>query len=113
MLVVGGGDAALEAACTIAEETNATVTLSYRSEAFSRAKKKNRERVATAEAAGQVSVLLGSEVASIEADQVLISQGDKLLELPNSAIIVCAGGILPTGLLEDIGIGMETKYGTA
>ena len=45
VLVVGGGDSALEAAGTIALETDATVTLSYRSEAFSRAKPKNRSRI--------------------------------------------------------------------
>ena len=99
--------------CSMAEETNAKVTLSYRSDAFSRAKKKNRERISAAQAAGRVSVLLSSEVASIEQDRVLISQDDKLVELANEAIIVCAGGILPTWLLEEIGIGMETKYGTA
>ena len=54
VLVVGGGDSALEAAGTIATETNATVTLSYRSEAFSRAKPKNRERVDTAVASGRL-----------------------------------------------------------
>jgi thioredoxin reductase (NADPH) len=113
VLVVGGGDTALEAACSIVEETNATVTLSYRSEAFSRAKKKNRERIAAAEADGRVSVLMSSVVTSIESDQVLISRGDELLELGNDVIIVCAGGILPNWLLEDIGVGMETKYGTA
>ena len=39
--------------------------------------------------------------------------GGKILPLQNDAIIVCAGGILPTGFLKDIGIEIETKYGTA
>ena len=42
VLVVGGGDSALEAADSIADEAGTTVAISYRSEAFSRAKEKNR-----------------------------------------------------------------------
>ena len=50
VLVVGGGDSALEAATTIAEEPGTTVTLSYRSDAFSRAKPKNRKPLKTLKA---------------------------------------------------------------
>jgi len=48
VLIVGGGDSALEAATSIADEEGTTVTLSYRSEAFARAKEKNREKVSQA-----------------------------------------------------------------
>lgn len=34
------------------------------------------------------------------------------MELPNEAVIVCAGGILPTPLLKEIGVQIETKHGT-
>lgn len=113
VLVVGGGDSALEAACSIAEEPGADVTLSYRSEAFSRAKSKNRERVARLSEAGNLRVLLKSNVLEIGEDKVWIDYDGKRLVLPNQAVIVCAGGILPTGFLKDIGIEVETKYGTA
>jgi thioredoxin reductase len=113
VLVVGGGDSALEAACSIAEEVGSTVNLSYRSDAFSRAKKKNRERVERLVASGNLQVLFGSTVKAIEPATVSIVQGDKTFELPNDAVIVCAGGILPTPLLEEIGIRMETKFGTS
>ena len=67
VLVVGGGDAALEAALACAEEPGTTVTLSYRSEAFGRVKPKNRERLDAAEKAGRVKVLLKSNVRQIAA----------------------------------------------
>ncbi len=113
VLVVGGGDSALEAACSIAEETDATVTLSYRSEAFSRAKQKNRERVSHNEQQGRLKVLMSSNVTQVNKDTVEIKQNDEIVKLQNDAVIVCAGGILPTPFLKSIGIEVETKFGTA
>lgn len=113
VLVVGGGDSALEAACSIADDCSATVSLSYRGESFSRAKDKNRARISAAEQAGRLRVLYRSQVKSITADRVLIEQDDVLLPLRNDAVIVSAGGVLPTAFLKEIGIQVETKYGTA
>jgi len=113
VLVVGGGDAALEAALACADERGTTVTLSYRSEAFGRVKPKNRERLEAAEKAGRLKVLLQSNVKKIGAKDVAIDQQGKKFELKNDAIIVCAGGVLPTPFLKEIGILVETKYGTA
>lgn len=113
VLVVGGGDSALEAAHSIAEQPGTTVTLSYRSPAFNRAKPKNREKVAQLAAAGRLNVLMSSNVREIRRDAVVIEvEGDSVI-LPNQAVIVCAGGILPTGFLREVGIEVETKYGTA
>jgi thioredoxin reductase len=113
VLVVGGGDSALEAATSIADEPGTTVTLSYRSENFGRAKEKNRQRVSEAEAAGRLRVMFRSNVTQVTEGSVLVEQEDAVHELPNEAIIVCAGGILPTPFLKQIGIEVETKYGTA
>lgn len=113
VLVVGGGDSALEAAASIAEQPGTTVTLSHRSEAFSRAKLKNRERVKAAEKSGQLNVLLQSSVKRIGHHDVEIEQRGRQIRIKNDAVIVCAGGILPTAFLKSIGIEVETKYGTA
>ena len=113
VLVVGGGDSALEAAVSIAEEPGATVTLSHRSESFSRAKMKNRERVADAQHAGRLNVLMASKVERITERTVQLSYGDKQITIKNEAVIVCVGGILPTPFLESIGIEVQTKYGAA
>ena len=113
VLVVGGGDSALEAAVSISEEEGTTVSISYRSEAFSRAKEKNRIKIEDAEKAGHLRLLMKSNVKHIEADQVVIKTDDEELCIDNNAIIVCAGGILPTGFLKSIGITVDTKFGTA
>ena len=112
VLVVGGGDSALEAAISISEESGTTVALSYRSESFSRAKQKNRDKVARAAKAGRIKVMLKSNVKAIESKQVRIEYKGTITVLRNDAVIVCAGGILPTGFLKEIGITVETKYGT-
>ncbi len=111
VLVVGGGDSALEAAIALSEQPGTTVTLSYRSEAFARVKAKNRHRLEEQERAGRIRVMLKSEIASIQQKSVTVEGSDE--ELPNDAVIVCAGGLLPTPLLKQVGIEFETKYGTA
>jgi thioredoxin reductase/ferredoxin len=111
VLVVGGGDAALEAAIALADEAGTTVTLSYRSNAFGRVKPKNRERLDAAEQAGKVKVMLESNVQEIGIADVRIEQRGAVSSQPNDAVIVCAGGVLPTGFLKDLGITVETHYG--
>lgn len=113
VLVVGGGDSALEAAVALAEQPGTTVALSYRSAAFSRVKEANRQRLAAQVSAGRVELLLQSEVQRIEADSVVLKTEAGERTLPNQGVIVCAGGVLPTPLLQRAGIEFSTKYGTA
>lgn len=113
VLVVGGGDSALEAATSIAELPDTEVSISYRGAAFSRAKEKNRQKVTRLQESGRLNVLLDSTVKEIHGSKVEINRQGSVIELPNDAVIVCAGGILPTPFLKEIGIQVETKYGTA
>jgi len=113
VLVVGGGDSALEAATSIAEQADTRVTLSYRSDAFSRAKEKNRRKVEQAEAEGRLKVVFKSNVTEIADRHVCLEQEGESITLPNDAVIVSAGGVLPTPFLQKIGIEVETKHGTA
>lgn len=112
VLVVGGGDSALEAATSIAAEPGTTVTLSYRSDAFSRAKAKNRQLIEQMQKSGRLTVLFGSNVKAIRDGAVDIAIGDKVQTIKNDAVVVSAGGILPSGFLRTIGIHVETKWGT-
>lgn len=112
VLVVGGGDSALEAASEIADQPGTTVTLSHRSESFSRAKLKNRERVKQAQEAGHLTVMFSSSVKRIGVNDVEVKWDDEARSFSNDAVIVCVGGILPTPFLESMGIQVETKYGT-
>jgi thioredoxin reductase len=113
VVVVGGGDSALEAAASIAELGGTQVYLSYRGDAFQRAKQRNRQRVDAASAKGQLKVLLNSQIREIRPDEVILKQADKEMRLRNDAVIVSAGGILPNDFLKSIGIEVETKFGTA
>ena len=113
VLVVGGGDSALEAAYSISQEPGATVTLSYRGNALTRAKKKNRQNIETAAKEGKLQIYLNSRVIKIEPESVLLEHNDSQIALENDAVIVCIGGVLPTGFLQQIGIKYETKFGTA
>ena len=72
VIVVGGGDSALEAAASIAELGDTSTVLSYRGEAFQRAKQRNRQRVEEASAKGQLKVLLNSQVREIRPEEVLL-----------------------------------------
>jgi thioredoxin reductase len=113
VLIVGGGDSALEAATSIADEPGTTVSISYRAETFSRAKEKNRQKIQQAADEGILQVLMKSNVKDITPEHVRIDQEGQIEELRNDAIIVCAGGILPTPFLKQTGIEVETKHGTA
>jgi len=113
VLVVGGGDSALEAAASIAEVGDTHVTLSYRGDAFTRAKPRNRERVDQARERGTLDLLLSSQVAAIHPDLVILEHSGQALKLHNEAVIVNAGGVLPNEFLRGVGVQVETKYGTA
>jgi thioredoxin reductase (NADPH) len=113
VLVVGGGDSALEAAIALSQEKGTDVILSYRSAAFSRVKQKNRTLLEEQEKAGRLRVMLNSNVRSIHEKQVEIEVDGIPRRFRNDAVIVFAGGLLPTPLLQKIGIQFDTKYGSA
>jgi thioredoxin reductase (NADPH) len=113
MLVVGGGDSAVEAALALAAEPGTHVTLSYRSEAFGRIKTRNRERLGQMEGNPQFQALLRSNVTRISETHAILERDGQPIELENHWVIVCAGGVLPTPMLKEIGVAVETKFGTA
>jgi thioredoxin reductase/Pyruvate/2-oxoacid:ferredoxin oxidoreductase delta subunit len=113
VLVVGGGDSALEAAIALGRIKGTTSVLSYRSAAFSRVKGKNRDTLAQMQAEGKVDVRLQTQVQQINDQTVVLQHEDgSICEIENDQVIVCAGGVLPTPLLKEVGIKFETKFGT-
>jgi thioredoxin reductase/ferredoxin len=112
VLVVGGGDSALEAALDVSAEPGTTVHLAYRGKAFDRVKPKNRARLEEAVAAERIRLLMETTVPEITPDAVVVKTGEQQAQLGNDAIIVCAGGELPTPMLKKIGIRVEAHYGT-
>jgi thioredoxin reductase len=111
ILVVGGGDSAVEATLQLAEQNN--VTLSYRAENFSRLKVKNHEKINNAIQRGLIDVKFNSTVISIQKNYVeyTIKNSSEVLRLDNDLVYVFAGGELPTDFLKEIGIHFSTKHG--
>ena len=114
VLVVGGGDSAIENALLLADEGN-DVSLTYRNDSFSRLKPKNLERIQNAIEKRMIKVIFNSNVKEIKDNSVIISVEGKenFLNLSNDLVFIFAGGELPTGFLEKIGIRITKKFGDA
>jgi thioredoxin reductase (NADPH) len=114
ILVVGGGDSAIETAMLLRNEAN-EVTISYRSDRFSRIKPKNLEKINEAINNGEIKVLFNSNVIEIFDNKVVLEvcDSDERLGIPNNLVYIFAGGELPTKFLERIGIEITTKFGEA
>ena len=110
ILVVGGGDSAVESALLLHENNN--VTLSYRKDKFSRLKPKNKENILAAETDNDISIIFSSNVAEINKDHVLLKleNGDSQ-KLPNDLVYIFAGGELPTKFLEKAGVEVTKRFG--
>jgi thioredoxin reductase (NADPH) len=104
ILVVGGGDSAVEAAIGLARQRGNRVTLSYRREKLVRIKKKNEERIAGLLAKGRVEGALGTEVEEIAPASVRLKTPAGPREIPNDYVFVFAGGEPPFGLLRRMGV---------
>ncbi len=104
ILVVGGGDSAVEAAIGLARQRGNRVTLSYRREKLVRIKKKNEERIAGLLAKGRIEGAFGTEVEEIGPASVRLKTPGGTRELPNDYVFVFAGGEPPFGLLREMGV---------
>jgi len=105
LLVVGGGDSAIEAALGLARNSANRVTLSYRKAKLFRIKKKNEERIERAIAKGRITTLFESNVEQILPESVRLRLGDdSSIELPNNYVFVFAGGLLPFAFLKEAGV---------
>ncbi len=110
ILVVGGGDSAIEAALSLADDNK--VILSYRGESFQRIKPKNSEKINEAATLGKIDVRFNSNVKEITEDAVQLSlTGDNILKINNDLVYVFAGGELPTQFLQKAGIDITTRFG--
>src|SRR5229473_3319434 len=104
ILVVGGGDSAVEAAMGLAHQVGNTVTLSYRQSAFSRIKERNAQRLQEFLRKGKLKVILNSKVQEITPDAVVLDVNGASQRFPNDYVWVFAGGDPPTAFLKKIGI---------
>jgi thioredoxin reductase/Pyruvate/2-oxoacid:ferredoxin oxidoreductase delta subunit len=113
VLVVGGGDSAIESALLLTDENR--VTLTYRSEVFSRIKQKNGERINQAISEGKIKVMFNTNPVKILEDSVVLSTTGQSQEqtIKNDLVYIFAGGELPTQFLQKIGIRITKKFGEA
>jgi len=114
VLIVGGGDSAVEAALALSEERGTHVALSYRRDRFSRIKPGNRDRIEEAIQRGRIEVRWSTEVFRIEPRRIwLTEEGGHTYALPNDQVLIFAGGELPTRFLEQCGVEVDTRFGAA
>ncbi len=104
ILVVGGGDSAIEAAMGLANQSGNKVTLSYRQERFSRIKERNSKRIEDCIRSGKVKVLFKSSPVEFKPDTVILSVDGSAQEIPNDFVWIFAGGTPPNDFLKKIGI---------
>lgn len=111
VIVVGGGDSAIESALSLIDHNQ--VTLSYRSEAFSRLKVKNREKLEAAIQNNKLEVLLKSNLTSIEDGRVFMTTETNTapVAMENDLVFIFAGGELPTQFLEKTGVQITKRFG--
>ena len=104
ILVVGGGDSAIEAAMGLANQSGNNVTLSYRQESFSRIKERNSKRIEECIRSGKVKVLFKSNPTEFKTGSVVLLVNGSTQEIPNDFVWIFAGGTPPNDFLKKIGI---------
>ncbi len=141
VLIVGGGDSAMETAIALAS-CGSQVTLSYRKKEFSRPKPENVERLQALQAnpmaevdveepvservtpatggymkdhkkSGKITLLMGSQVQSIAEDKVVVKDSDgSETTLPNDAVFAMIGREPPLDFFRRSGVKLRGEtYG--
>ena len=113
ILVVGGGDSAVEAALAVAQNGRNSVTLAYRGADFKRIKDRNQQRLSNAEAEARVRILRNSEVREIAPAAVRLDVQGSAQEIPNRFVFVLIGGESPEEFLRKIGVEIVDKAVTS
>lgn len=109
ILVVGGGDSAVEAAMGLASQTGNKVTLCYRSERFSRIKERNEKRIQDFMKSGKINVLFNSNPVEFKPETVILEVKGVQQEIANDYVWIFAGGNPPNAFLKKIGVGFGER----
>ncbi len=112
--VVGGGNAAAEAARMLAEPSlRNRVTILVRGAAFSRCNQENQEAVERLAQEGRLRIAFKTQVADIQPKIITVTTDGRPQDLKNDFLFIFAGADLPTGFLKSLGIIIEKKFGEA
>jgi putative YpdA family bacillithiol system oxidoreductase len=109
ILVIGGGDSAVEAAMGLAHQAGNQVTLSYRSERFSRIKERNAIRIDECARSGKIKMLFNSNPVEFKPQSVILEVAGVKHEIPNDFVWIFAGGTPPNAFLKKIGVGFGAQ----
>ena len=104
ILIVGGGDSAIEAAIGLAQQSGNEIMISYRKSKFFRIKSRNEERIQNMIDTNKVKILYNSNVVEILDKTVNIQQESNINEIDNDYVFIFAGGEAPFALMQKIGI---------
>ncbi|MBD0852611.1 NAD(P)-binding domain-containing protein [Maribacter arenosus] len=109
IIVVGGGDSAIESALLLKDDND--VILSYRKDKFSRLKPKNRDKIEEAITDQSIKVVYNSNLLSINDKSILLKTDTDEIEIENDLVYIFAGGELPTSFLQNAGIEITKRHG--
>ncbi len=109
ILVIGGGDSAVEAAMGLANQSGNQVTLSYRGERFSRIKERNEKRIEECMKSGKIRVLFNSNPVEFKSESVIMDIAGTTQEIPNDFVWIFAGGTPPYAFLKKIGVAFGSR----
>jgi thioredoxin reductase (NADPH) len=109
LLVVGGGDSAVESALGLANQPGTEIVLSYRGDALSRVKERNRTKFDAAVRSGRVTPLFQSQLREIRKDVVVLDVNGQSRIQPNDWVVIRIGGEPPYEFLRRIGVRIVQK----
>ena len=109
IMVIGGGDSAVEAAMGLAFQVGNAVTLSYRQSSFSRIKDRNAQRLNECMRKGKLKVIFNSNPVEFTKEEVILEVGGANQRIPNDYVWIFAGGEPPTAFLKKIGVGLGSQ----
>jgi thioredoxin reductase/NAD-dependent dihydropyrimidine dehydrogenase PreA subunit len=113
IMIVGGGDSAIESAMLLMEQNE--VILSYRKDRFARIKPKNSEKINRAMTNQKLKVIFNSNLVKIDEAKVelkvQVEDGETVQQIENDLVYIFAGGELPIKFLQNAGIEISKKFG--
>jgi thioredoxin reductase/Pyruvate/2-oxoacid:ferredoxin oxidoreductase delta subunit len=113
VLVVGGGDSAVEAAMALAFQEGNRVTVSYRKDRFSRIKERNAQRIQQCIDDGKIKVVFNSNPAEIREHSVVLDVGGVVTEIENDYVWIFAGGTPPSAFLQKAGVALGCQVASS
>lgn len=111
VVVVGGGDSAVELALAFASLPDTPVALVHRGADFARCKPDNRHALAEARAAGALTVFASSQARRVHAEHLELATPDGVREVPAALVACCLGAELPSRWLRGLGLALRELRG--